>query len=236
MISRPARNKRMIHLTTFVELTLGTLVALLPIVNPFYTAPIFLAITEGDSNEKRAEQARKGSFYMVCILVGCVIGGTFIIKFFGISLPGLRIAGGIMVAGIAMQMMRPQRESPQSREERAESVHKPDISFTPLAIPSLSGPGSIAATIGLTSLTASWLDRLAIILGIVIIGAITYAGLRVATRMVRYLGVTGLNALTKLMGFLLLCVGIQFVVNGVVGIVTDPGLLRSIQDGLHGEL
>jgi multiple antibiotic resistance protein len=225
----------MVHLSSFAELILGTLVALLPIVNPFYTAPIFLAITEGDSDAKRREQAKKGSFYMVCILVGCVIGGTFIIKFFGISIPGLRIAGGIMIAGIAMQMMRPQRESPQSREERAESVHKPDISFTPLAIPSLSGPGSIAVTIGLTSLASGWLDRLAIMLGIAIMGAITYAGLRVATRLVRHLGVTGLNALTKLMGFLLLCVGIQFVVNGIIGIVTDPVLLRGIQEGLRGE-
>jgi multiple antibiotic resistance protein len=223
----------MVHLSSFVELILGTLVALLPIVNPFYTAPIFLAITEGDSDAKRREQAKKGSFYMVCILVGCVIGGTFIIKFFGISIPGLRIAGGIMIAGIAMQMMRPQRESPQSREERAESVHKPDISFTPLAIPSLSGPGSIAVTIGLTSLASGWLDRLAIMLGIAIMGAITYAGLRVATRLVRHLGVTGLNALTKLMGFLLLCVGIQFVVNGIIGIVTDPVLLRGIQKVLN---
>jgi multiple antibiotic resistance protein len=223
----------MIHLSSFAELILGTLVALLPIVNPFYTAPIFLAITEGDSDAKRREQAKKGSFYMVCILVGCVIGGTFLIKFFGISIPGLRIAGGIMIAGIAMQMMRPQRESPQSREERAESVHKPDISFTPLAIPSLSGPGSIAVTIGLTSLASGWLDRLAIMLGIAIMGVITYAGLRVATRLVRHLGVTGLNALTKLMGFLLLCVGIQFVVNGIIGIVTDPVLLRGIQKVLN---
>lgn len=223
----------MVHLSSFAELILGTLVALLPIVNPFYTAPIFLAITEGDSDAKRREQAKKGSFYMVCILVGCVIGGTFIIKFFGISIPGLRIAGGIMIAGIAMQMMRPQRESPQSREERAESVHKPDISFTPLAIPSLSGPGSIAVTIGLTSLASGWLDRLAIMLGIAIMGVITYAGLRVATRLVRHLGVTGLNALTKLMGFLLLCVGIQFVVNGIIGIVTDPVLLRGIQKVLN---
>jgi multiple antibiotic resistance protein len=223
----------MVHLSSFAELILGTLVALLPIVNPFYTAPIFLAITEGDSDAKRREQAKKGSFYMVCILVGCVIGGTFIIKFFGISIPGLRIAGGIMIAGIAMQMMRPQRESPQSREERAESVHKPDISFTPLAIPSLSGPGSIAVTIGLTSLASGWLDRLAIMLGIAMMGVITYAGLRVATRLVRHLGVTGLNALTKLMGFLLLCVGIQFVVNGIIGIVTDPVLLRGIQKVLN---
>jgi multiple antibiotic resistance protein len=223
----------MVHLSSFAELILGTLVALLPIVNPFYTAPIFLAITEGDSDAKRREQAKKGSFYMVCILVGCVIGGTFLIKFFGISIPGLRIAGGIMIAGIAMQMMRPQRESPQSREERAESVHKPDISFTPLAIPSLSGPGSIAVTIGLTSLASGWLDRLAIMLGIAIMGVITYSGLRVATRLVRHLGVTGLNALTKLMGFLLLCVGIQFVVNGIIGIVTDPVLLRGVQKVLN---
>ena len=73
---------------------LGTLIGLLPIINPLSSAPTFLAITEGDSQERRREQALKGSLYMVAILVCFLVGGTFIMRFFGISIPGLRITAG----------------------------------------------------------------------------------------------------------------------------------------------
>ena len=78
---------------------LGTLVGLLPIINPLSAGPTFLAITEGDSDKRRREQALKGSLYMVAILVSFLIGGTFIMQFFGISIPGLRIAGGRRLGG-----------------------------------------------------------------------------------------------------------------------------------------
>jgi multiple antibiotic resistance protein len=78
----------------FWELILGTVIALLPIINPFAATPVFLAITEGDTELQRERQARRGCLYMVAILVLSLIGGTFIMNFFGISIPGLRIAGG----------------------------------------------------------------------------------------------------------------------------------------------
>jgi multiple antibiotic resistance protein len=77
----------------FWELILGTVIALLPLINPLAAAPTFLAITDGDSPARRLEQLQKACLYMVAILVGFLIGGTFIMGFFGISIPGLRIAG-----------------------------------------------------------------------------------------------------------------------------------------------
>ena len=99
-------------------------------------------------------------------------------------------------------------------------------------MPMLSGPGSIALTIGFTSLADQWLDYAAIVLGIVIVAIISYVILRLSGRMVRMLGANGMNALTKFMGFLLLCIGVQFVVNGVISIATDPELLHAIRAGL----
>lgn len=81
-----------------MQLAIAALVALLPIINPFSTAPMFLAITEGDSEEYRQKQARKAVIYMVCILIAFLVSGSFIMNFFGLSIPGLRIAGGILVA------------------------------------------------------------------------------------------------------------------------------------------
>lgn len=210
---------------------LGTFIGLLPIINPLSAGPTFLAITAGDSEARRREQARKGCFYMVAILVSFLIGGTFIMNFFGISIPGLRIAGGILLTGIGMDMLLARKATAKSDDEaeREAALKKPDISFSPLAMPMLSGPGSIAVTLGFTSLATDWLDYAAIIAGIVCVALLTYVVLRLSSRMVQFIGPVGVNAMTKIMGFLIMCMGVQFVVNGILGIATDPELLRNIK-------
>ena len=214
------------------QLILGTIVALLPVINPVASTPVVLTITEGDTEERRAQQVKMGCFYMVIILVSCLFGGSFIIRFFGISIPGIRIAGGLLVSGLALSMLATPREDSDERRRREEARAKRDISLTPLAMPMLSGPGSIAVTMGFSSLADHWLDYAAIILGIVTVAVISYVTLRLSGRMVRLVGANGMNALNKFMGFLLLCIGVQFVVNGVTNIATDPDLLRAIHTGL----
>lgn len=220
----------MANVSHFWELILGTVIALLPIINPLAAAPTFLAITEGDTRQRRLEQLRLACIYMVAILVCFLIGGRLIMAFFGISIPGLRIAGGLLVAGIGSGMlMAPPRDPERDDPANAEARAKRDIAFSPLAMPMMSGPGSIAVTVGFTSLSTGWLDYIAIILGILIVALITYGTLRLSERIVGVIGRNGMNALSKIMGFLILCIGIQFVVNGVRGVVTDPELLRAIR-------
>jgi len=216
----------------FWQLILGTVVALLPVINPVASAPVILTITEGDTDARRIQQVKMGCCYMVAILVSCLFCGGFIIRFFGISIPGIRIAGGVLVSGIALSMLAPPPEGAEETRRRDEARAKSDISLTPLAMPMLSGPGSIALTIGFTSLAEHWLDYAAIILGIVIVAVISYVTLRLSGRMVRLVGANGMNALTKFMGFLLLCIGVQFIVNGVINIATDPIVLQSIRSSL----
>lgn len=214
----------------FWELVLGTVIALLPLINPLAAAPTFLAITEGDSSTRRLEQLRRACFYMVAILVSFLVGGTFIMSFFGISIPGLRIAGGLLVAGIGSSMLMGPSRTPLPGERAEEEARaKRDVSFSPLAMPMLSGPGSIAVTVGFTSLATHWLDYVAIILGIVVVAIITYGTLRLSERVVRVIGANGMNALSKVMGFLILCVGIQFVVNGVLGVMTEPDFVAAMR-------
>jgi len=224
----------MSNVTHLWAIFLGTVIGLLPIINPLSAGPTFLAITEGDSEERRREQARKGCFYMVGILVSFLIGGTFIMNFFGISIPGLRIAGGILLTGIGMTMLSSPKIQPGDGgdEEREAARRKVDISFSPLAMPMLSGPGSIAVTLGFTSLATGWVDYIAIIAGIVSVALLTYIVLRLSGRLVQFIGPVGVNAMTKIMGFLIMCMGVQFVVNGVLGIATDPELLRGIKEVL----
>ncbi len=211
----------------FWQLILGTIIALLPIINPLAAAPTFLAITEGDSRARQLQQLRMACVYMIAILVSFLIGGTFIMGFFGISIPGLRIAGGLMVTSIGWGLLiAAPRGAVDDKRVREAARAKRDISFSPLAMPMLSGPGSIAVTLGFTSLATHWVDYIAIILGILSVAAITYSTLRLSGKIVTVIGVNGMNALSKIMGFLILCVGIQFVVNGV----TDPDLIRTIRD------
>jgi|UniRef100_UPI00404B22AF multiple antibiotic resistance protein len=215
----------------FWGLILATVIALLPLINPFAAAPTFLAITEGDTPARRNQQLRMACIYMVAILISFLIGGTFIMGFFGISIPGLRIAGGLLVAGIGSGMLvAGPKDANQTKQEQEAARAKRDIAFSPLAMPMLSGPGAIAVTIGLTSLSTAWTDYIAIIIGILIVAIIIYATLRLSGKIVIVIGQGGMNALTKVMGFLILCVGIQFIVNGVIGIATDPELLHQIRD------
>ena len=224
----------MSNVSHFWELILGTVIALLPMINPLATAPTFLAITEGDTPARRRQQLGMACLYMIAILVGFLIGGRLIMAFFGISIPGLRIAGGLLVAGIGSGMlMAPPRDPDAEDAAHAAARAKRDIAFTPLAMPLMSGPGSIAVTIGFTSLSTGWLDYVAIILGILIVAAITYSTLRLSERVVGVIGLNCMNALSKVMGFLILCIGIQFVVNGVLGVITDPVMLRAIRDAVQ---
>ncbi|MDD3179007.1 MAG: MarC family NAAT transporter [Opitutaceae bacterium] len=218
----------------FWSLILGTILALLPIINPLVAAPTFLAITEGDSEQRRRSQARKGCCYMVGILVSFLVGGTFLMNFFGLSIPGMRIAGGIVMTGMGMSMLGPSIGAGRPDASELEAARrKVDVSFSPLAIPLLSGPGSIAVTLGFTSLASSWLDYAAIILGIMVVAIISYAVLRLADRLQGFIGPVGLNAMNKIMGFLIMCIGVQFVVNGILAIATDPELLHGIRAALH---
>jgi multiple antibiotic resistance protein len=216
----------------FWQLILGTIIALLPVINPIASTPVLLTITEGDSEEQRNRQIKMGCVYMVMILVSCLFGGSLIMRFFGISIPGIRIAGGILVCGIAISMAATPREDSNESRRREEARAKPDISLTPLAMPMLSGPGSIAVTMGFTSLADHPLDYAAIIVGIIVVAMISYFTLRLSSQMVRMVGANGINALNKFMGFLLLCIGVQFVVNGVVNVASDPGLVRAIQSAV----
>lgn len=217
-----------------MQLIIATLAALIPIINPFSTGPLFLALTQGFTDVERKQQAKKGVIYMTAILIVSLFAGSFIMTFFGLSLPGMRIAGGILVAGVGLGMLKPKDNFDRTDEELKEAKKMTDISFTPLAMPSLSGPGAISVVIGLGSLVEEWYDYAFISLGIVMVAIIVFIVLRSANKLVRYLGVNGLNAMTKIMGFIILCVGVQFIVNGVMGIITGDQMfefIRKVQVG-----
>ena len=204
-----------------VKYILSTIAALLPIVNPISAVGLVVSITAGLTEQERGEQVKRACIYMFAILTTFLVAGGLIMNFFGISIPGLRIAGGLIVSYLGFRMLFPDHPS-ISTQERAEAMQKEDVSFTPLAMPSLSGPGSIAVVIGVsTTINQSGhivFGHIFVAIGIAITALISYGVLKAASRLDRLLGATGMNAMSRIMGFLLICIGVQFVINGVLDV------------------
>jgi len=195
-------------------------IAILPVVNPFSKPPIFLSITEGLTPDEQRKQAFKASLYAFLILLVSLLAGTFILAFFSISLPALQIAGGLLIARTGFQMLNPQKEHHQTAHEEQEARAKDDVSFVPLAMPLLAGPGSMAVMINLATSSTLWTDWIVITIASAAVCLITYFVLVESLGLVRFLGVNGMNAVSKVMGFLLLSLAIQFIINGTTSTLT----------------
>jgi multiple antibiotic resistance protein len=198
----------------------STVVALLPIVNPFSTIGLVISITANLTEEERTQQIGRACIYMFFILVAVLVAGSLIMSFFGISIPGLRIAGGLVVSYLGFRMLFPGPPA-ITGGERSEAIKKQDVSFTPLAMPGLSGPGSIAVVVGLSSTLQEGgnvvIGHVLVAVGVAITAVISYFVLRAATRLKGSWGDRH-RRVSRIMGFLLICIGVQFVINGVLEI------------------
>jgi len=156
--------------------------------------------------------------------------GNFIMDFFGISLISLRIAGGIIVLRSGFDLLNNTKNKRAiSRQLEAEAIVKQDISLTPLAMPLLSGPGSIAAIVSMASRKIDFRFRstlpmsdaniaiVLILVAIVACGIISYLIMRSSAKILPLLGTAGLEAISKIMGFITMTVGVQFILNGITG-------------------
>lgn len=207
-------------LTAAIEIAqyfLMVMIGLLPIINPFSTSALFLSLTANNTVAERNRQALAGCIYAFSILAVFLLAGQAIIAFFGISIPGIRIAGGLIVLSVGYHMIFPKDPELPPEQER-EAIRRKDIAFTPLAMPSLSGPGSIALVLSYGSEVPA--DRVftgyaVILAGILATVAICYVVLRMASQLMRLLGANGVLALTKIMGFILVAIAVQFIVSGV---------------------
>ncbi len=224
-------------LNDWLLLVIGTAFALLPIANPISTAPVFLTLSRGLPAKRRKQQARMAATWMAVILIVSLVAGALVLEFFGISLPALRLAGGLVVAQIGFGMMRaePASQSDLSDDSAAEAGRVSDIAFTPIAMPMLSGPGSIAVTISMATEVERPREYLAVAVGIVIVSFVSWLFLNGAARIGGFLGVTGLNAINRLMGFLLICIGVQFIGSAVLDALTAPEFVEAIANARQGE-
>ena len=196
-----------------------TISALLPIINPFSTAPLFVSLTTGFDDERRKRQAFLGCLYAFILLVAFLLIGSAIIDFFGISVPGIRVAGGLIIGVTGFRMLFP--GPPKAQGATPAGEQQLDIAFAPIAMPSLAGPGSISVVLSASAHIRSlrpdnWgLIYAAVIVGMAATLLFSFVVLRMASKMVRFLGTGGIDAMTRIFGFLLICIGMQFLLTGI---------------------
>jgi len=190
----------------------ATFLALFPIVNPLGGIPLFFTLTTDFPPEDRRRTALKTALYVIAILVIFMLVGRFVLNFFGISLPVLKIAGGLIVANTAWGMVT--GSSRVTAEESHEALTKEDISLTPMAMPMLSGPGSIGVVMGLAAHADHFLSYVGMVIGIVALGLTVYLCLCLGGPLVKRLGPGAVGAINRIFGFLILAIAVQLVWNG----------------------
>lgn len=208
-----------------IGLFLSVFASLFSVVNPLGAMPVFIALTKEMSDRERRATAIRTSIYFVLILLLFFFTGAFIISFFGISLDAMRIAGGFIIFLSGHSLLRGDMAKSRTVDKKVqqEALEKDDISLTPMAIPMLSGPGSISLLIGIFAGIEHWYDYLVVSGTVIALGAVTGFILFVAPYLFKVIGHGGLNAISRIMGFLVMAIGIQFVVNGITGIIASLG-------------
>jgi multiple antibiotic resistance protein len=173
-------------------------------------------MTARDTEEKRREMAKRACLISAGILIFFTFGGSVLFKLLGVTLAAFKIAGGILLLLTSLDMLQSRPSNTRTtQKEIEEGAGKDDIAVVPLAMPLLSGPGSIATVMVLTAQSARWWDLIPIVLSIAITAFISYLVLRGAVLVDRALGKSGQAIVNRIMGLLLAAIAVQFVVGGV---------------------
>ena len=199
--------------------TLSVFLGFFAIMNPIANAPIFLGLTAGDSPQVIRQVARNSLLLTFVIIVTFGLLGRFIFEMFGITLPAFRITGGILVALIGYNMLHGEQskvQTPSDVDAQDSLQTQLSVAVSPLAVPLLAGPGTIATAMNFAA--AGGNHELAITaLAFAVLCVITYFCFVFGQGMVRFLGQSGLNVVTRMMGLILAVIGVQMLIEGIKG-------------------
>ncbi len=217
-------------LSDLVKNTLLVVGALFPIVNPIGNAPIFLSLTRGLSSRGRAVLARMIALNGLALILGSIFIGTHILAFFGISLPVVQVGGGLVVISTGWALLRQTSDGdadPKAAGRECDEASYARQAFYPLTLPLTVGPGSIsvAITVGADRPEGSewrWPLIGGMLLGAALISACIYLSYRFAEGLARTLGDAAMNVILRLSSFILVCIGVQILWNGL------SALLRTV--------
>jgi multiple antibiotic resistance protein len=225
-------NAQLIDVIKSCILILG---ALFPIVNPLGNSPIFLGLTRDYSTEQRNLLSRKIAVNGFVLLVVSILIGTHILRFFGISLPVVQVGGGLVVISTGWAMLNRKAETRKGADAPQEDIDREDLSaraFYPLTLPLTVGPGSISVAITLGANAPHYrgvvdlLPILPAVIGPALVAVTIYLSYRFAERLAELLGEVAMNVVLRLSSFILVCIGVQILWNGIEGLLRSTPALR----------
>lgn len=200
-----------------MESLISIFVVLLIVIDPFGIAPLFVALTRDSSPEMQKRTAVRSTALATTILLVFFLVGDELLRLLGIGLDAFRIAGGVLLFLLAIDMVFARQSGLRSTttRERHEAEHKDDVSVFPLAFPLIAGPGALTTVLLMaSSWQTGWMfvGMLAVLLGVLLV---TLATLLHAPGLIRMLGETGANVITRLFGLILAALAVQYVIDGV---------------------
>ena len=192
-------------------------IAMLAIMNPFYTFPSFLAATSDYPPQMLESISKRTSIYAFLLLTFFLISGELIFTLFGFTLGAFKVGGGILLFLIGLNMIFEKNSTKQERVEATESdiEERDDIALVPLAIPMLAGPGTITTVLVLKAKAESLIYESAVLIAIAIGSLLSYWVYRHSKRIHDMLGEMGILAIVKIMGLIIIAVSVQTISNGI---------------------
>jgi MarC family membrane protein len=199
-----------------VEQALYSFVTLFVIIDPIGSAAIFAALTRGATAAFRRRMASRGTAIAGALILVFAFGGAALLRALGITLPAFRIAGGVLLFLLAVDMVfaRPSGIRSPTAPEEAEAGQRADISVFPLAFPLLAGPGALTSIVLLMGRAQGPVAAAGVIAALLAVMLLTLLLLRAAPQVLRLLGVTGANVVSRVLGIILAALAAQLVLDG----------------------
>jgi multiple antibiotic resistance protein len=204
-----------------MELFIYLFAALFSVLNPIGTVPIFVGLTHDYSKKERSRVSLWTSIDVFIILIISFFIGQYVLTFFGITINALRIAGGIIIASSGFSLLggKFSKKRGINKKVTSEVQTRNDIALTPLAIPMLAGPGSISLLIAFYQEHHSTNEVILCVLAIFAVALSIFLILRSANYLAKILGASGIVAISKIIGFLVIAIGIQYIISSILSIV-----------------
>jgi len=195
------------------------LIALLAIVNPIGVVPFFIHFTQNFSREERRRTIRISSFTAFVVIAVSALAGLKIIEFFGISIASFQVGGGmlLLISAVSMLNAHPAESKPSDVDEGQQKVDAgASIAVVPLTIPLLTGPATISTMVIYAERTRHWWELAVLVCYGIVVGLAAFMAFSAAGRIARWLGRTGINVMTRLMGLILAALAVEIMADGLV--------------------
>ncbi|KIX19810.1 antibiotic resistance protein MarC [Flavobacterium sp. 316] len=203
-----------------MELFIYVFAALFSVLNPLGAVPVFVGLTQDDTKQERSRISLWAAINVAIILIISYFIGKYVLIFFGISIDALRIAGGLLIVNSGFSLLSGNVSKKKGVNKRVtnDAMRRNDIALTPLAMPMLAGPGSMSLLIAMYQEQPEITQKMITCIAILCVALTIFLILRSAHYISRILGASGIVAISRIIGFIVIAIGIQYISSSVVNI------------------